>query len=617
MRCVDMVPFRFRPFGENGLPSAQWQAGDPVAEWREDTGTCAGSPHGETMQILRSHRAALAAEALATAALAAATALTSWPVHGQEPGCTKVTDATLAIQGLALGSSKMQDAANGLPKHCLLTGKVNERTGTDGKHYAIQFEIRLPAEWNGKFLHQANGGNDGAVVPALGLASGLATGETVALARGFAVLSSDSGHSGSDPANKEFGIASGAAFGLDAQARRDYGYAADLTLAPIAKAIVEAHYGRKPIFSYMFGCSNGGRHAMVTASRKPDLYDGYLVGSPGFNLPRAAIQHAWDVRLLAGLDPDIRKSITREDAKLVSSRIIEACDALDGAKDGITANLAACQKTFDFQKLQCAPGESKDCLPAAKVAALNAMLAGPHNSKGEALYSDWPADGGVGTGNWRFWKVESPIAAWGNHSAIATMGAASLGYIFSTPPTKLQGSNEALIASLLKYDLDRDAPRIYARDATFPESAMDFMAPIDVDAPKLAGFAGSARKMILFHGQADPVFSINDTIRWYEKLNANLNGHAADLARLFALPGVTHCGSGVGLDRFDALSALTDWVEKGIAPQRIKTGVNPANKEIPADWSRERSRPLCPWPQYAKYKGGDVEKESSFECAQP
>jgi feruloyl esterase len=233
---------------------------------------------------------------------------------------------------------------------------ANQRSGIDGKSYAIQFELRLPVEWNGRFLHQVNGGNDGVVVPALGdKADGLVSGGTVPLARGFAVLSSDSGHSGSDPVNKPLGLTAGAAFGLDPQARRDYGYAADITLSPIATRIITAHYGRKPDYSYMAGCSNGGRHTMVAAERMPENYDGFLVGNPGFDLPRAAIQHAWDVQAFAKADPDIRKSITRDDAKLISSRIIEACDGLDGVKDGLTSNLAACQKTFDFKSLVCAP----------------------------------------------------------------------------------------------------------------------------------------------------------------------------------------------------------------------------------------------------------------------
>jgi hypothetical protein len=536
----------------------------------------------------------------------------------QSEGCTPVTTSTGGLSGAVIVGSKMQEADKGLPKHCIVMGKVGERTGADGKPYAIQFEMRLPVEWNGRFLHQVNGGNDGVVVPALGdKADALASGGRTPLARGFAVLSSDSGHAGSDPANKGLGLAGGAAFGLDPQARRDYGYSADMTLSPIAKAIVAAHYGRKPEYSYMYGCSNGGRHTMVAASRMPEAYDGFLVGNPGFNLPKAAIQHAWDVQAFATIDPDVRKSITREDARLISAKIVEACDALDGVKDGITANLAACQKAFDFANLQCAAGASEGCLPTVKVAALRKIFAGPRNSKGQALYSDWPADGGVGTGNWRFWKVESPIAAWGNHSAIATMGAASLGYIFTTPPTKVEGTNDGLIASLLKFDFDKDAPKIFAKDAAYPESAMDFMTPPDAANPKLAGFPGTRRKMILFHGQADPVFSVNDTIDWYGRLDANSGGKAQGFARLFTLPGITHCGGGVGLEKFDALSALTDWVEKGVAPERIVASVNPANKEIPADWSPGRTRPLCPWPKIARYVGGDVESVQSFECRSP
>src|SRR3954470_12928223 len=162
--------------------------------------------------------------------------------RAEDAACSKVTAESLKVPGLTLTGSKLQEAADGLPRHCILAGKVNERTGIDGHTYAIQFELRLPETWNGRFLHQVNGGNDGVVVPALGdKADGLVGGGVTPLARGFAVLSSDSGHSGADPANKPLGLAAGSAFGLDPQARRDYGYAADMTLAPIGKAIIVAH----------------------------------------------------------------------------------------------------------------------------------------------------------------------------------------------------------------------------------------------------------------------------------------------------------------------------------------------------------------------------------------
>ena len=536
----------------------------------------------------------------------------------EDGDCAKVTTQSLAIPGLVIDGSKMQEAGDGLPKHCILTGEVNDRTGVDGKHYAIRFEMRLPVEWNGRFLSQENGGNDGVVLPATGDEPGaLASGGRPALARGFAVLSSDAGHSGDDPANKGFGLAAGAAFGLDPQARRDYGYSADMTLAPIAKAIIAAHYGRKPDFSYMFGCSNGGRHTMVAATRMPAAYDGFLVGDPGFDLPRAAIQHAWDAQAFVKADPDIRKSITAEDGKLISRKIIAACDKLDGLEDGLTENLAACQKAFSFDSLVCAPGATSDCLPKAKIEALKMSFAGPHNSKGEQLYADWPVDGGVGTGNWRLWKIESPIPPWDHYPIIATMGASALQYIFSTPPVAVAGSTDALMKSLLAYNFDTDAPKIYAKTDAFPESAVEFMTPPDADDPKLAQFRELGRKMIIYHGQADPVFSIDDTIRWYDKLNANLDGKAEADVRLFAVPGMTHCSDGLALDKFDALTALMDWVESGKAPDRIVASVDPANKEIPASWSPGRTRPLCPWPKYARYKGGDPESADSFECVAP
>jgi pimeloyl-ACP methyl ester carboxylesterase len=520
--------------------------------------------------------------------------------------------------GMTLTGSSWQEADKGLPRHCLVTGNTGERTGSDGRTYTISFEMRLPVEWNGRFLHQVNGGNDGVVVPALGdRADGPVSGGRVPLSRGFAVLSSDSGHSSADPANKPRGLAAGAAFGLDPQARRDYGYAADMTLSPIAKAVIASYYGRSPDYSYMAGCSNGGRHAMVAAERMPENYDGFLVGNPGLNLPRAAIQHAWDVQALAKVDPDIRKSITREDGRLISSRIIEACDALDGLKDGLTSNLAGCQKAFSFDSLACKPGATEGCLSTAKVDALKKIFAGPRDSGGKALYSDWPVDGGVGMGNWRAWKVESTVAPWNNYPIIATMGAASLAYIFSTPPLQIEGVNAKLVDFLLAYDFDRDAPKVFAKDGAFSESAMDFMTPPGVDDPRLVGLQKSAHKMLVYHGQSDPVFSVNDTIRWYETLDRNLGGKASSLVRLFTAPGVTHCGSGVGLERLDALSALVEWVENGKAPASLTASVNAANKELPSSWSPERTRPLCPWPTFARYLSGDPEKAASFECANP
>ncbi|RTR18677.1 tannase/feruloyl esterase family alpha/beta hydrolase [Azospirillum griseum] len=509
-----------------------------------------------------------------------------------------------------------------LPPHCVVRGKANQRVGADGKPYAIRFEMRLPTDWNGRFLHQVNGGNEGVVVPALGDARNLqATGYNPAVARGFAVLSSDGGHTDKDPTNADKGLTAGSAFGLDPQARRDYGYASDTTMAAVGKAVIAKFYGAGPQRSYMFGCSNGGRHAMVTASRTPEQYDGYVAIAPGFNLPKAAVQHAWDVQSFRTINPDIRKSFSAADMTLVANGVLKACDRLDGLADGLVSDVRACQKTFDLSSLQCAGDKTDQCLSPTQVTALKRAFAGPVNRKGEALYSDWSFDGGMGAKNWRGWKVEG-IPAWDGYPVIAVMGAASLSHIFTTPPTPVAGTPTALVDFLANFDFDRDAPKIHAKGSAtidgrridYTESAMEFMTPPDAANPTLAGLKAAGGKMIVVHGQSDAVFSINDTARWYEALNANTNGDAAAFARFFAVPGMSHCRGGPATDTFDALAAIVDWAERGKAPDRIIATVSEKNDELPADWSKTRTRPLCVWPKVPRYVGGDPETAESFDC---
>jgi feruloyl esterase len=182
----------------------------------------------------------------------------------------------------------------------------------------------------------------------------------------------------------------------------------------------------------------------------------------------------------------------------------------------------------------------------------------------------------------------------------------------------VRGAPADLVDYLARFDFDRDAPRIAATDAQFPESAMAVMTPPDADNPMLADFARKGGKLIVLHGVADPVFSVNDTLRWAERLQANLGqAKAGQVARVFAVPGMGHCQGGPATDQIDALGALVDWVEKGQAPDQLVARVNPANKELPAAWSAQRSRPLCPHPQLVRYAGGDVESAASFRCASP
>ncbi|MBS8225272.1 tannase/feruloyl esterase family alpha/beta hydrolase [Vannielia litorea] len=534
-------------------------------------------------------RAALIA-ALAPVTASAATSCAD--MGSAAPEGVTITEATALPEG--------DDVS--MVAQCLLRGVMAERTGMDGKSYAIRFELRLPEAWDGRFMHQFNGGNDGEVKPAVGAGTGVGA---PALERGFAVVSSDAGHDGK--ANPEAGLAGGNLFGLDFEARRDYGYGAVAKLHPVALALTEAHYGSAPEHVYGFGTSNGGRHAMVAAERMPEAFDGLLAGYPGFRLPRAAIQHAWDVQQFRSVAPSLAESFSRDDLSLVAQKINAACDGLDGLEDGVVSDTTACQRAFDPAVLVCEAGQNSDCLSAAQVAALEAIHAGPTNGAGEQLYSDWSWDPGIASGNWRFWKIESTVPPWGMKPIIAVMGAGSLSHVFSTPPTVVEGTPDALEAFLMGYDFDTEPAKVDAVTEAFPESPMQVMSPPNADNPTLEGLQEAGGKLVVFHGTADPVFSFNDTARWFEALNGN-NPDAVDFVRFYAIPGMPHGQGGNSADSADLLGALIAWVEDGQAPDEVDTAFRAGNPE--AGGNAGAKRVLCPWPEVLRHDG------SGFTCAE-
>ncbi len=514
----------------------------------------------------------------------------------------------LSVDGVTITGAVAQAEGDGLPAHCIVTGEMGRRTGADGRDYALRFELRLPDDWSGRFLHQFNGGNDGAVRPALGMWDNLPAGAG-ALARGMAVVSSDAGHDGE--ANPDAGLAGSNVFGQDFEARRMYGYGAVAVLHPAALALTEAYYGRAPDYVYGAGVSNGGRHAMVAAERMPGAFDGLLAGFPGFNLPRAALQHALDVQSFRKVGPSLAESFSPDELAIVAARINATCDGLDGLEDGMVFDLNGCQAAFDPASMICAEGQNSDCLPADKVAALETIYAGPRDAGGRKLYADWAWDPGIASGNWRFWKLESPIPPWDHKPLIAVMGAGSLSQIFTTPPTPVEGSPDKLEDFLMGFDIAAEAGKIDAISEAFPESPMQVMTPPDADNPTLAGMQEAGGKLVVFHGQGDPVFSILDTTAWYDRLMAN-NPGAAEFVRFYAIPGMPHGTGGNAADQVDILGALTDWVEKGEAPGALTALVRADNEEAAANAGAERL--LCPYPGFAKYTGSDPASADSFAC---
>ncbi len=517
---------------------------------------------------------------------------------------TTVTAASLVPAGT------LSNAGQPVGEHCLVTGRMNERTSAvDGQTYAIGFQMRLPREWSGRLLYQGNGGIDGAVVTADGGAS-IGSGGLLrnGLQAGFAVISSDAGHN----------AAQNPLFGLDPQARLNYGYRAVGTLTPMAKALVAAAYGRGPDRSYIAGTSNGGRHVMVAAARYTAQYDGYLANSPGFNLPKAAVAQLWGaqqwrrVATGTGTAPsfDLESALPVAERRLIAQAILTRCDSLDGATDGLVHDAAACRGAFDLARdvPTCSGARDGSCLTAEQKVVVAAVHAGARNSRGEALYSRFPYDPGLVSTGWADWKFRNSVRGGRDPVAVA--------HIFSTPPVTTALSNTLDYA--LAFNVDSDAPRIFAVDAAYAESAMAFMTPPDplnLDALRERG-----AKMIVVHGAADGVFSADDTEAWYEALDRRLGGRAAEAVRFFRVPGMGHSRGGPATDQYDALAALVAWVEGGTAPDRIVASArgagNPggANTELPAGWAATRTRPLCPHPLVARFKGGDVETAASFAC---
>jgi len=513
--------------------------------------------------------------------------------------------ARTAIDSAALvGAGTLTNGGAPVGEHCLVRGKMNQRvSAVDSQAYAIGFEMRLPREWNGRFLYQGNGGTDGVVSPATGAFVG---GGPLrhALQQGFAVISSDAGHS----------AAQNPLFGLDPQARLDYGYQAVGTLTPMAKAMIRSAYGKGPDRSYIGGTSNGGRHAMVAAARLPGEYDGFLAISPGFNLPKAAVAQLYGAQQWAAVATDLANletALPQNERKLIADAILGKCDALDGAADGLVQDVEACRSAFDLARdvPTCSGARNGTCLTAAQKAAVQNVFAGARNSKGEALYARWPYDPGMVQPGWADWKFRNSVGAARDPVALA--------FIFSSPPESASVLSNKLDYAL-KFNFDVDAPRIFATSGIYTESAMSFMTP--PNPTQLDTLRERGAKMIVVHGNSDGVFSVDDTTAWYESLNARYGQRAGDFTRFFRVPGMGHSRGGPATDQFDALTALVNWVEGGIAPDSIiasARGVgNPGgvNSDVPANWSPGRTRPLCPHPQVARYVGGDIESASSFAC---
>lgn len=452
-----------------------------------------------------------------------------------------------------------------LPSYCLARGEIGKHTGPDGKSYGIGFALALPDKWNGRFLFQGGGGMDGTVRQPLGTQ---AAGKEPALARGFAVVSMDSGHKGS-----VFDMS----FNRDQQASLDFAYIALGKVTTVAKEIIAKYYGEPAKYSYFVGCSTGGRQAMLASQRYPLQFNGVVAGDPAMRTGYAQIADAWNAVQFNRVAPKNAEgqpipgeAFSDSDKKLLTASILHACDALDGLKDGMIFNFQACHYSPDV--LECKGAKTDACLSAAQVTALQSVFAGPRDSQGIDPYAGRPYDAGV--------AIYMP----GTFGSVLPRSGPAM---FGRPNLSMSVSVDAL----------------ERRAAENPVEALT-----DTTWTNLSTFAAHGGKLIFYHGLSDPVFSPYDTLDYYKEMEG-ANGGADQVqswSRIFLVPGMNHCGGGPALDQFDALGAVMKWVEKGEAPDLIVATGN----HFPGV-----SRPLCAYPKHAQYKGsGDPKDARNFVC---
>src|SRR5581483_1984599 len=450
-----------------------------------------------------------------------------------------------------------------LPAYCRLDATLDARTGADGRPYGIGFAIALPADWNGRLLFQGGGGLNGSVAPPPGRTG---AGDP-ALARGFAGVTTDTGHKGA---------VFDATFMQEQQAALDFAYLAVGRVAVLAKQILAQHYGRPADHAYFMGCSTGGREGMLMAERYPTYFDGIVVGSPAMRTGFSGIGDEWVATMLnqaapkdASGKPDLKRAFSDADRKAVIAGVLDACDAIDGLKDGIIMNPIGCR--FDPKMIRCAGEKKEGCLSPIQVSAIQKGFAGPKDSKGRQVYPGFLFDTGI----------------------TATVGI----------PGLLAGSVNPVGRPFTATEMDVDARAEQA--AASPQMILTATSTWT----NLNTFSAGGGKLIFYHGVSDPWFSALDTVDYYERMT-KANGGAAKVmgwSRLFLVPGMGHCGGGpAALDTFDLLNAIVEWVEQGKAPASITaTGRAFAG----------HTRPLCPYPQHSHYKGtGNPDDAASFEC---
>ena len=475
--------------------------------------------------------------------------------------------ATLSLPNATITSAVVVAATSTLPANCKVNG-----VATPTSDSSIKFEVRLPLTgWNGKFNGIGNGGYGGSL-PAL-------AGD--ALARKYATAGTDMGHSAADPV-----------WALGHPERiADWAYRANHTTAGLAKTIIKAFYGVGPTLSYFTGCSDGGHEALMEAQRFPDDYDGIVAGAPANYWTHQSTAWVWEGAAL------LRNPLSISQLKAISAAVLRECDAIDGLRDGLIDDPRRC--TFDPAGLV-----RSGVITAAQAEAVRKVYAGPRNPRtGEQLYPG--LERGSEYDSFSDTGVAQLVGSWVAHEP-------------TDPAVPFLG--DFFFKQMVFNDLSWDYRTLdYDRDVAFADAKMGpIVNSTDAD---LSDFKALGGKLIMWHGWNDPLVNPRNSINYYKKVLANVDdgdqgGSGAQslektdsFVRLFMVPGMDHCLLGSGPNVFDTLTPIESWVEQGQAPARIIA----SGGAVPT-----RTRPLCPYPQVARYTGsGSIDVGANFACVNP
>jgi feruloyl esterase len=486
-------------------------------------------------------------------------------------------DATLLAKldvprDTTLTSAQLVASTATVPEFCKVLGVISPVPDS-----RIRFVVNLPTQWNGRFVHIGDGGYDGTVSTS-----------TERLAQGYATTNSDMGY---DAATTK---PTAGAFAFNNRvAEIDYGYRAVHETTRAAKRIIRSYYGAPIVYSYFDGCSTGGREGLMEAQRYPFDFDGIVAGAPAHDLTGLAIEQNWSLQQL--FRNNFANNIVGK-TQLLADAVKDKCDAIDGLKDGLIDDPRRCD--FDPASLRCKPGQDPaSCLTEGQVGAVRSIYQGPRNSSGFS-YRGKPAGSEFW---WSLWIVPNPLppAQGGNNNAPAQGGFTFdfMNYLFfrDDPGPSFDWQN---------FDFETDPAK------------RGFMSRIlNATDEDLTPFRAKGGKLILYHGWADGLIPPFRTVEYYRdvvKRERSLE-RTKSFARLFMVPGMDHCGFVPGgLRAWDRLAPLIAWVEQGIAPaQIVATETDGTGKPL-------RTRPLCPYPQVARWTGaGSPDEGTNFQCVRP